>query len=59
MLLRAGEGSACLTTSKCLLVAVFMLLCIRLMNICCMTQFLGPKLVIIRKMVRQILLSDN
>ncbi|CAC5385200.1 TRPM2 [Mytilus coruscus] len=53
MLVRAGEGSGFQGTSKCLLLAAFMLLCIRTLNLCCMTEFLGPKLVIIRKMIRQ------
>lgn len=51
MILRAGEGIGFQTASKCLLVVAFMLLCIRILNLCCMTEFLGPKLVIIKKMV--------
>ncbi|XP_052082917.1 uncharacterized protein LOC127720378 [Mytilus californianus] len=53
MLLRAGEGSGFRNTSKCLLLLAFMILCVRILNICCMTEFLGPKLVIIRKMIKQ------
>ncbi|CAG2190876.1 TRPM2 [Mytilus edulis] len=53
MLLRAGYGSGFQNTSKCLLLLAFMILCIRILNICCMTEFLGPKLIIIRKMIKQ------
>ncbi|XP_063408792.1 transient receptor potential cation channel subfamily M member 2-like [Mytilus trossulus] len=53
MLLRAGGGSGFLNTSKCLLLLAFMILCVRILNICCMTEFLGPKLIIIRKMIKQ------
>ncbi|VDH96910.1 Hypothetical predicted protein [Mytilus galloprovincialis] len=52
MILRAGEGIGFQTASKCLLVVAFMLLCIRILNLCCMTEFLGPKLVIIKKMIK-------
>ncbi|CAC5385236.1 MIB [Mytilus coruscus] len=53
MILRTGEGSGFRNTSKCLLLLAFMILCVRILNICCMTEFLGPKLVIIRKMIKQ------
>lgn len=52
MLLKFQEGSGFQTTSKILLVAEFMALCTRILHLCCMTEFLGPKLVVIRKMVR-------
>ncbi|XP_063404322.1 transient receptor potential cation channel subfamily M member 2-like [Mytilus trossulus] len=51
MLLKFHEGSGFQTTSKVLLVAEFMALCTRILHLCCMTEFLGPKLVVIRKMV--------
>lgn len=51
MLLKFHEGSGFQTTSKILLVAEFMALCTRILHLCCMTEFLGPKLVVIRKMV--------
>ncbi|CAG2218205.1 TRPM2 [Mytilus edulis] len=51
MLLKFQEGSGFQTTSKILLVAEFMALCTRILHLCCMTEFLGPKLVVIRKMV--------
>ncbi|XP_071146987.1 transient receptor potential cation channel subfamily M member 2-like [Mytilus edulis] len=53
MLVRAGTESGFKNASKCLLLLTFMLLCIRVLNLCCMTEFLGPKLVIIRKMIKQ------
>ncbi|CAC5385227.1 TRPM2 [Mytilus coruscus] len=53
MILRAGAGSGFQNTSKCLLLLAFTILCVRILNICCMTEFLGPKLVIIRKMIKQ------
>ncbi|VDI52823.1 Hypothetical predicted protein, partial [Mytilus galloprovincialis] len=53
MLLRAGNDSGFQNTSKCLLLLAFMILCVRILNICCMTEFLGPKLIIIRKMIKQ------
>ncbi|XP_052097396.1 transient receptor potential cation channel subfamily M member 2-like isoform X1 [Mytilus californianus] len=51
MLLRAVEGSFFRTTSKCLLVAIFMLICIRLLSLYYINEFLGPKLIIIRMMI--------
>ncbi|CAG2256782.1 TRPM2 [Mytilus edulis] len=53
MLLRAGNDSGFQNTSKCLLLLAFMILCVRILNICCMTEFLGPKLIIIRKMLER------
>ncbi|VDI57294.1 Hypothetical predicted protein [Mytilus galloprovincialis] len=52
MILRNGEGSSFRITSKCLLLIAFMLLCVRVLKFCCMTSFLGPKLVIIQKMIK-------
>lgn len=51
MLLKLGEGSHVRNASKILLVAAFILLSIRIINLCCMSSILGPKLVMIRKMV--------
>lgn len=58
MLLRVCEGPGFQISSKCLLVAAFMFLCIRILNLCCMTQFLGPNLVIIKRMVCIFVHSD-
>lgn len=59
MILRSGEGSSFRITSKCLLLIAFMLLCIRVLIFCCMTSFLGPKLVIIQKLVCIIIIINK
>lgn len=51
MLLKFPEGPGYRTTSKLLLISAFMALCTRLLHLACMTEFLGRKLVINRKMV--------
>lgn len=51
MLLKTGEGLGFQITSKLLLVVTFTALCTRLLHFTCMTEFLGRKLVINRKMV--------
>lgn len=58
MVLRICEGTGFRISSKCLLVMAFMFLCIRMLNLCCMTEFLGPKLVIIKRMVCRLIFSD-
>ncbi|XP_076086026.1 transient receptor potential cation channel subfamily M member 3-like [Mytilus galloprovincialis] len=52
MLLKTGEGSGFQITSKLLLVVTFTALCTRLLHFTCMTEFLGRKLVINRKMIK-------
>lgn len=51
MLLKAVKGSSSQMASKVLLVAALMAICTRILNLCFMTEFLGPKLVIIQRMV--------
>lgn len=51
MLLKLWQGYQFRNASKILLVAAFILLSIRILNLCCMSAILGPKLVMIRKMV--------
>lgn len=50
MLLKIGERQNQQETSKVFLVVAFMLLCIRILHLFCMSEILGPKLVMIRKM---------
>ncbi|XP_052082922.1 transient receptor potential cation channel subfamily M member 3-like [Mytilus californianus] len=52
MLLKTGEGSGFQITSKLFLVVTFTALCTRLLHLTCMTEFLGRKLVINRKMIK-------
>ncbi|XP_063408793.1 uncharacterized protein LOC134692272 [Mytilus trossulus] len=52
MLLKTGEGTGFQITSKLLLVVTFTALCTRLLHFTCMTEFLGRKLVINRKMIK-------
>ncbi|XP_071147662.1 uncharacterized protein [Mytilus edulis] len=52
MLLKLWQGFQFRNASKILLVAAFILLSIRILNLCCMSAILGPKLVMIRKMFR-------
>ncbi|XP_063408848.1 transient receptor potential cation channel subfamily M member 2-like [Mytilus trossulus] len=50
MCLKLGENQIYQDASKVLLVVAFILLCIRILNLFCMSEILGPKLVMIRKM---------
>ncbi|CAC5361695.1 TRPM3 [Mytilus coruscus] len=52
MLLKLWQGPQFRDASKVLLVAAFILLSIRILNLCCMSAILGPKLVMIREMFR-------
>ncbi|XP_052082909.1 uncharacterized protein LOC127720374 [Mytilus californianus] len=52
MLLKLDGESHFQNASKVLLVAAFILLSIRILNLCCMSSILGPKLVMIRRMFR-------
>ncbi|XP_052082915.1 uncharacterized protein LOC127720376 isoform X2 [Mytilus californianus] len=52
MLLKLCQGPRCRDASKVLLVAAFIFLSIRILNLFCMSAMLGPKLVMIRKMAR-------
>ncbi|XP_061186810.1 transient receptor potential cation channel subfamily M member 2-like [Saccostrea echinata] len=50
MLLKLGNGLHYYNASKILLVLAFIILSIRVFNLFCISELLGPKLVIIRKM---------
>ncbi|XP_052083007.1 transient receptor potential cation channel subfamily M member-like 2 isoform X1 [Mytilus californianus] len=50
MCLKFGERRIQQDASKVSLVVAFILLCIRILNLFCMSEILGPKLVMIRKM---------
>ncbi|XP_071146988.1 uncharacterized protein [Mytilus edulis] len=52
MLLKLGEGSNFQNASKVCLIAAFILLCIRILNLFCISSILGPKLVMIQQMFR-------
>ncbi|CAC5426523.1 unnamed protein product [Mytilus coruscus] len=52
MLLKFLEGSGFQMASKLLLVAAFMALCTKLLHLSYMTEFLGRKLIINRKMIK-------
>ncbi|CAG2254562.1 TRPM3 [Mytilus edulis] len=52
MLMKLCQGPQCRDASKVLLVAAFIFLSIRILNLFCMSAMLGPKLVMIRKMAR-------
>ncbi|CAG2256788.1 unnamed protein product [Mytilus edulis] len=52
MILKTGEGSGFQITSKLFLVVTFTALCTRLLHLTCMTEFLGRKMVINRKMIK-------
>ncbi|CAG2225437.1 TRPM3 [Mytilus edulis] len=52
MLLKTGEGTGFQITSKLILIVTFTALCTRLLHFTCMTEFLGRKLVINRKMIK-------
>lgn len=51
MCLKFGDKRIYQDASKVSLVIAFILLCIRILNLFCMSEILGPKLVMIRKMV--------
>lgn len=54
MILKFGDDKAYQDASQILLVVTFILLSIRILHMFSMSKFLGPKLVIIHKMVSQI-----
>ncbi|XP_071179495.1 uncharacterized protein [Mytilus edulis] len=52
MLLKFGENSISNDAGKIFLVVTFILLCIRILNMFSMSEFVGPKLIIIQKMFK-------
>ncbi|XP_052090013.1 transient receptor potential cation channel subfamily M member-like 2 [Mytilus californianus] len=52
VLLKFGADKYCLAASQILLVLIFIFLCIRVLNMFSWSEFVGPKLVMIRKMFK-------
>ncbi|XP_063407910.1 uncharacterized protein LOC134691350 isoform X2 [Mytilus trossulus] len=51
-LLKSGANKNCLAASQILLVLIFILFCVRILNMFSWSAFVGPKLVMIRKMFK-------